>query len=225
MTRLYHFWSSPQSQRGRLALGYKAAAWEDVPLDYDDDETFFELGIARQVPVLELDDGTLMTDSVDILERIDTLFPSGAPLREERIDDAAWQALLDWRRKVDEILERLYAPVRPAYRDVAGDDTTLAAYKTEVEQRFAMSLEALANDRYAGYEQLSRITRLPELARHLAHRQFYMGAISIADMVLCADLYPLQYLDGIALPIDLMYYLRRVTDACQVSPEEGLLSQ
>lgn len=224
MTRLYHFWSEPGAQRLRLALGYKGVEYEDHPLDYHDDETFFELGLARGVPVLQLADGSLHTDSVSILERIDTLFPAAPPLVEGRIEAGAWKALLDWRARCDAVLQRLYAPARPGYAGIGDDAESLAAYKAEVERRFGMSVEALANDRYDGYAQLDRLTDLRALAAHLARHRFYTGAPSIADMLLCADLYPLQLLDGISLPIDLLYYLGRVEEACGISLRDGWLA-
>ena len=223
MTTLYHFWSWPQSQRVRLALGYKGVDFEDRPLAYDDDETFFELGIARTAPVLRLDDDRLLTDSLAILRQIDALFPHTPPLVNGVIDEDAWSALLAWRQRVDHVLERLYAPARPAFADVGRDPAALAAYKAEVKKRFGMTLEALANDRYDGFSQFSRLTRLDELSRHLARSRYYMGAPSIADMLLAADLFPLQLLDGISLPIDCMYYLQRVGERCGIDLEEGVL--
>lgn len=224
MPILYHFWSSPQAQRVRLALRYKRIDYYDRPLAYHDDETFFELGISRQVPVLQLDDATLLTDSLDILRRIDELFPDGPRLVDRRIDDAAWAALIDWRNRCDSVLERLYGPVRPAYFGIGDDEAALKAYKAEIRRHFGMTLEELANDRYDGFAQLDRLTRLHALAQHLAQKRFYTGQVSIADMVLCADLSPLQTLDGISLPIDLMYYLGRVAEICGVDLEEGLLA-
>jgi glutathione S-transferase len=224
MTALYHFWSWPEAQRVRLALGYKGVDFEDRPLAYDDDETFFELGVARSVPVLRLDDGNLLTDSLQILRNIDTLFPDGPPLVAGRIDEPAWQALIDWRAGVAHVLERLHAPGRPAFADIGRDAAALAAYKAEVQNRFGMSLEALANDRYDGFNQFSRMSRLDELAHHLAKRRFYMGEPSIADLLLAADLFPLQVLDGLSLPIDMMYYLQRVGECCGIDLEEGLIA-
>lgn len=224
MPTLYHFWSSPAAQRLRLAFGGKGIDFEDRPLHYADDETFFELGTGRSVPILQLDDATLLTDSTDVLRQIDTLFPTGSSLVEGRIDDAAWTALLSWRESCDAILRRLYAPIKPAYQDIGDDEDTLQAYKQEVLHHFGMSLEELANDRYAGYAQLERMTRLKELTRHLTRNRFYMGELSIADMVLAADLYPLQLLDGVSLPLDLMYYFARVEQACHTPLNEGLIS-
>jgi glutathione S-transferase len=220
---LYYFHSSPRSQRIRLALAYKDVAFEDHPLGWDDDETFYELGVARQVPILQVNGAPLITNSIDMLRGIDSLFPGTRPLVEGRIEEAAWQALLDWRDSCDEVLERLYAPIRPAWREIGAHADMLAAYKREVEHRFGMSLEALANDRYDGFAQFARMSRLPQLARHLAEHRFYMGEISIADMLLCADIFPIQLHDGVTLPVDLMYYLQRVEDACGVSPGDDLL--
>lgn len=224
MPTLYHFWSSPDSQRVRLALDYKGIDYADRALEYTDDETFFELGVARQVPILQLDDGRLLTDSEEILISIDALFPQTPALVDGRLDPAAWDALLDWRRRVHHVLERLYAPIRPAYRDIGQEPEILAAYKSEVEARFGMSLEALANDRYDGYAQLRQLSRLDDLARHLAQRRFYMGQISSADLLLAADLYPIQVHDGLSLPIDLMYYLQRVADTCNSPLSAGLIA-
>ena len=222
MTALYFFHSSAASQRLRLALGYKQVAYEPHALRYDDDETFFELGIARSVPVLQLDDGRLLTDSLAALHDIDALFPDAPPLVAGRIDEDAWEALLQWRGSAEPVLARLHAPVLPAYAEVNEDEDTLAAYKSEVQHRFGMSVEELANDRYAGFEQLYAMTRMKALSAHLADSGFYMGVPSIADMVLAADLYPLQLLDGVSLPLDLMYYFRRVEEACHTSLAENL---
>lgn len=224
MVELYHFWSWPESQRVRLALGYKNVVHEEHALDYGDDETFFELGVARSVPVLRLNDGRLLTDSLAILHDIDALFPEGSPLVEDRIDEAAWQALLGWRANVSHVLDRLYAPGRPAFVDIGSNATTLAAYKADVQNQFGMSLEALANDRYDGFSQFQRMSRIDELARHLAKQRFYMGKPSIADLFLAADLFPLQILDGLSLPIDIMYYLQRVGEHCNIDLEEGLIA-
>jgi glutathione S-transferase len=225
MTTLYYFHSSPQSQRLRLALAFKGVPFEDRALTWGDDETFFELGIALQVPVLQLDDGRLLTDSLEVLRRIDTLFPGTKPLVEGCIGEPVWQALLDWRADCDAVLERLYAPVRPAWMEIGGNAEALAAYRQEMERRFGMSLEALANDRRDGFEQFARMSRLPLLARHLAQNSYYTGEMSIADILLCADLYPLQLLDGVSLPVDLMYYLERVEDRCGLSPGDDLLAR
>lgn len=223
MIALYHFLHDAHSQRVRLALQYKGVAFEDHALAYDDDETFFELGLARQVPILMIDDQQ-HTDSVDILWRIDELFPDTPPLKNQLIDEDAWQALLEWRAKVDQVFARLYAPVAPAYHGIGDNAEALQAYKAEVQAKYGMSIEELANDRYDGYKQLSSLSHLNALSKHLSQTRFYMGQMSIADILLLADIYPVQVLDGISLPIDMMYYLKRVEDACGIAMNDALLT-
>jgi len=225
MITLYYFPHTPQAQRIRLALGAKRVPLELRPLHWFDDETFFELGIARQSPVLGTDDGTLLTESTAVLAGIDILFHGPPALREGRIEDPAWTALLDWRTRVDAVLERLYAPLAPGFRGIGDNSEALADYKAAVRHRFGMTLEELANDRYDGFAQFSRLSRLPDLARHLARERFYLGGLSIADCLIAADLYPLQMHDGINLPVDLLYYLRRVEEACEVRLNLDWLAQ
>ena len=223
--KLYHFWSDTASQRIRMALAYKQVNYEDKPLSYWDDETFFELGIARQVPVLVGVAEQSLTNSEEILWQIDELFPDTPPLIKGLVDEADWQALLQWRHSVDAVLSRLLAPALLSYRDISEDQGAVEQFKQSVKQKYGLSAEALANDRYASYEQFSTITRLPELARHLAQNRFYLSQISAADILITADLYPLQCLDGVSLPIDFLYYMQRVADTCNIDMQEGLTAR
>lgn len=194
-----------------------------MPLLFWDDETFFELGLSRQTPILcGLGDQPL-TNSEDILWQIDEYFPELPNLVNGVINKDAWQALLDWRRSVDSILSRLLAPALLSYKDIAEDENSVAQYKQSVSKKYGMSAEALANDRYASYEQFAKLTRFVELAKHLSKNRFYMEQLSIADMVITADLYSLQCLDGVSLPIDFLYYLKRVEEACNINLQEGLI--
>ncbi len=223
MTTLYHFWWSPESQRVRLALGYKEIAWDDRPLALDDDETFFNLGLARQVPVLQRDDSALISDSLAILVGLDHYWPRN-PIFEGVIPLDIWGEFLAWRSSADALLARLHAPVLPAYRGIVDSDQTLAAYKSEVARRFGASVEELSNDRYAAFSQLMKQARLKELAALVARNRFYMEIPSATDMVLAADLFPLQLLDGVTLPIDLLYYIERVEKRCHTSLRDGLIT-
>jgi glutathione S-transferase len=225
MATLYYFPHTPQAQRLRLALGAKGVPLALRPVDWFDDETFFDLGIARQSPVLQTADGALHTASLAVLEQIDGFFPAADALREGIVDAAAWDALLEWRAKVDAVLERLYAPLAPGFRGIGDNPEALADFKAGVRRRFGMSLEELANDRYDGFAQFARLSRLPELAGHLSRERFYLGRLSITDCLIAADLHPLQMLDGISLPVDMLYYLRRVEEACGIELNHDWLAR
>ncbi len=221
--RFYHFWFEPASERVRLALAAKKLDHELIVPNPDDDETFFEMGVARQAPVLQWDDGRIQVDSWAILRDLDQQTaesPLFAPLDEEQ-----WRALQGWRAKADGLLERLYAPVRPAYRGLGDDAAHLASYKASVSARFGASLEELANDRYGTYAQLDALTQFKDLGAFLAQHRFYARTFSAADVVLAADLFALQLLDGITLPIDIMYYFERVQDVCGADLRAGLIGR
>ncbi|MHB1174645.1 MAG: glutathione S-transferase family protein [Sulfuriferula sp.] len=223
--RLLHFWSSMPAQRVRLALAYKGADHELAALGHDDDATFFELGIAHADLVLCLADGSLHTDSLAILRQLDG-WVGGKPVFDGLIETAAWQALLDWRQSAGHLLDRLYAPVAPAFADIGSDPAIQAAYKAQIEHRYNMSVEALSNDRYDGFSQFAAQSRLVELARHLGQQRFYAGGkFSACDLLLACDLFPLQLLDGVTMPLDLMYYIERVEKICGASLRDGLIMQ
>lgn len=220
-TRLLYSPSEIAANRVRLALGYKQIPYEAIAVAQHDDETFFDLGIARVGCVLDVN-GNLLTDTIAILEQADRLL-GGPSLMDGVLPADAWRALLAWRNSIDAILARLYAPVLPAYSDISATDMTLSAYKASVEHRFGMSVEALSNDRYDGFAQLARRSHLPQLSQHLAHEKFYYGGgLTAADLIIAADFFPLQLLDGVTLPLDLMYYFERVTRACGTSLRENI---
>lgn len=223
MLTLYHAWSSMPAQAVRLALAYKKAGHRTLPIGPDSDALFFDLGVAVSPLVLVLEDGSIHTNPESILRSIDA-FAAGEPLIEGVLAEEDWSALLAWRAETAALLARLQAPALLAFADIAATPEALAAYKAQVERRFGMGVEALANDRYDGYRQLARLACLPQLAWRLAKERFYSGGrLSAADLLLACELFPLQLLDGITLPLDLLYYIDRVEKACGASPREGLV--
>lgn len=220
---LLYYPSSTDAQRLRLALGWKQQELLQTSVAFDDDEPFFDLGVARQAPVIRCADGSILTDCEKILWQLDELFPASLCLVDTVLDKPAWQALLEWRAAVDDELQRLYAPILIAYTDIAASEDTVKHYKSTVKRRFGVSAESLANARYDLYASFASKSRLPELARHLSENQYYMGQPSIADCVLAADLYPLQLMDGLSMPVDLLYYLRRVVKASGVDLNQDLM--
>ncbi len=229
MTALYHFWSSLESQSVRMALAYLDVPFEDHPLAYLDDETFFSLGVARAVPLLVHDNGRRFHGAVAIFEALDSLYPSAAQARPllpthqpGALEEGGWREFLAWRERTGPLRERLIAPVRLAFRDLAFDESAQRAYRNEVRERFGLSVEELASDRYEAWRQFERLADLKGLARRLARQRYYTGRPSAIDMWLAADLFALSLLDGVGLPLDLLYYVERVETLCGRSPREGL---
>lgn len=77
--KLYGYWRSTASYRIRMALALKQIAYENCPVDLVKGEhltpTFRAKNPQGLVPVLELDDGTLLSQSQAILDYLDTAYP------------------------------------------------------------------------------------------------------------------------------------------------------
>nr|PZM91054.1 MAG: maleylacetoacetate isomerase [Pseudomonadota bacterium] len=79
--KLYSYWRSSASWRVRTALAYKGLSYDYVPVHLTRDggeqhkEAYREKNPMRQVPLLELDDGRTLAQSVAILEYLEEVFP------------------------------------------------------------------------------------------------------------------------------------------------------
>jgi glutaredoxin 2 len=225
MIKLYHRWSSMPAQQVRLAFAYKGVEVETIALPQTDDNIWFELGHARADLALQIPSHALQTDVMHILTQLDDLV-GGTPILNGIVSVDAWQALGAWRDGITHLRNRLYAPVLPAFSDIGGDEADLAHYKAQVQHQYGMSVEALSNDRYDGYQQLASIAHLNALGKHLSQQRFYLkNTLSACDIIIASDLFPLQLLDGVTLPLDLMYYIQRVETACNTSLRTGLILQ
>lgn len=225
MIKLYHRWSSMAAQQVRLALSYKAITCDCIALPQHDDAIWFELGVARADVALLIPGQPAHTDAISILRNLDDWL-DGPPIFNGLVDETAWQALLTWHNSVQHLRERLYAPVLPAFSDIGANEADMAAYKAAALHRYGMSIEALSNDRYDGFLQLAAQSHLSQLGQHLSKQRFYLKqTLSACDILIACDLFPLQLLDGVTMPLDLMYYIQRVESACNTSLRTGLITQ
>jgi glutaredoxin 2 len=212
------------AQQWRLGLTYKGLGQACEVLEQHHDSLFFDHGMAVSGGLLIPAGGRARGAESHALAEIDTLTPGTPGLFTGRIDTPAWQALLRWRARIDPLLVRLRAPVLPAFRGVGDDAATLASYKRSLEYRYGQGLEALSNDRYDAWQQLSALGALPALALHLGRERYYLGGqLSAADLLIACEVFPLQLLDGVTLPLDLLYYIERVEKTAGASLREGLL--
>lgn len=102
--KLYSYWRSTTSYRVRAAMNLKGLSYETVPVDLVAGEQraadYTALNPAKGVPTLVLDDGTVLTQSLAILDYLDAeypdppLLPSEQPARA-RVLAAAYTIALD----------------------------------------------------------------------------------------------------------------------------------
>lgn len=78
--KLYSYWRSTTSYRVRAALNIKAIDYDLVPIDLvggdQREDDYVALNPNAGVPTLVLDDGTVLTQSMAILEYIDATWPA-----------------------------------------------------------------------------------------------------------------------------------------------------
>lgn len=96
--KLYSYWRSTTSYRVRAALNLKSVAYDLVPVDLvagdQSNDDYVALNPNRGVPTLVLDDGTVLTQSMAILDYIDAVWPEprlipSDPLERARVMAAA----------------------------------------------------------------------------------------------------------------------------------------
>ncbi|CAG0909939.1 unnamed protein product [Cyprideis torosa] len=82
--RLYSYWRSTTSYRVRIALHLKGLAYEPVPINLVEGAQkapeYAALNPGQGVPTLVLDDGTILTQSMAILEWLEESYPDPALL-------------------------------------------------------------------------------------------------------------------------------------------------
>ena len=102
--KLYAYWRSTTSYRVRMALNLKGVEYETVPVDLvageQRSEAYLALNPGGGVPSLVLEDGTVLTQSLAILDYLDHIAPDPAllptdPLRRARVLAAAQTIALD----------------------------------------------------------------------------------------------------------------------------------
>ncbi|TDT77140.1 maleylacetoacetate isomerase [Litoreibacter halocynthiae] len=98
MLTLYSYWRSTTSYRVRVALNLKGLAYDTVPVNLVAGEQrepdYVAKNPVKGVPTLVLDDGTVLTQSLAILDYLDHLVPDPAllpsdPLLRARVQAAA----------------------------------------------------------------------------------------------------------------------------------------
>jgi maleylacetoacetate isomerase len=101
---LYSYWRSTTSFRVRAALNLKGVAYDIVPVDLlageQKSDAYVQLNPGKGVPTLVLPDGTVLTQSLAILDYIDATWPTPAlipadPIMRARVLAAAHTVAMD----------------------------------------------------------------------------------------------------------------------------------
>ena len=97
MLKMYGFWRSAAAFRVRMACNIKGIAYQETMINLDAGEQhapeYVALNPQAVVPSLFLDDGTMLTQSVAILEYLEETHPSPALLPQSPVERARVRAL------------------------------------------------------------------------------------------------------------------------------------
>jgi maleylpyruvate isomerase len=97
--KLYGYWRSSCTYRVRIALALKGLAYEVLPVNLLEAEQradgFVAMNPIGQVPVLELPDGSRLTQSIAILEYLEETHPEPALLPREPLSRARVRQLTE----------------------------------------------------------------------------------------------------------------------------------
>ncbi|MBH0058330.1 maleylacetoacetate isomerase [Pseudoalteromonas sp. SWXJZ94C] len=97
--KLYTYWRSSAAYRVRIGLSLKGLPYKSVPVHLLRDggeqlkQSYAKINPQRQVPSMELDDGTILIQSLAILEYLDETYPEPPLLPCEPVDRARVRAL------------------------------------------------------------------------------------------------------------------------------------
>jgi maleylacetoacetate isomerase len=95
--KLYSFFRSSASYRARIALALKGLKYETVSIKFSDNahrtEAYRKVNPQRRVPVLDLEDGTLLLQSLAIIEYLDEIHPEPALLPKDPLARAKVRAV------------------------------------------------------------------------------------------------------------------------------------
>lgn len=166
--KLYTYWRSSSAWRVRIALALKGVDYTSVPVNllHGDQGSSEHAGRnpMRQIPVLELDDGTCLVQSLAILDYLEAVAPEPA----------------------------LY-PADPVLRAHALALAEIVNSGIQPLQNLAVlgSIEALGGDRAAwGRDAISRgLAAFQDLAAARAGRYCVGDSVTVADVLLVPQLY------------------------------------
>lgn len=207
--KLYIYDHCPFCVRARMIFGLRGVAVTQEILANDDEDTPVRMIGAKQVPILEKDDGSFMGESLDIVRYIDETAGKGRLKEEIRPELQAW---LD---KVGEYNNKLVQPrsVKIGLPEFAASEAVkyFVAKKEKNIGSFAANLDKTA-------QYLKRINAdLQELSALIgADGVGVQGEAAMEDILLFPVLRNLTVVRGIDWPQNVSDYLFRMSEACGV---------
>ena len=204
--KLYYYDHCPFCVRARIAAGLLGADVEDVVLANDDEATPIGMIGAKQVPILQKEDGSFMGESLDVVRYLD---------REGRLKDETRPEIQAWFDKVGGYNTKLVHP-RVVKIGLPEFETPEAVkYFTDKKEKsigsFAANLEKTG-------QYVQRLNGdLAELETLMTENGAGLnGEIGMEDILVFPILRNLTVVRGVEWPQKIMDYLLRMSEVSGV---------
>lgn len=196
--KLYVYDHCPFCVKARMIFGLKNIPVEIIILLNDDVTTPTQLIGKKMLPILQLEDGTAMGESLDIISFIDQL--QGARV----ISELNHPQLEEWLKAVQSYSNKLIMPITPdiAYAEFATE--AARAYYSEKKQAMVGNFAELKMQRPALIAQLNK--DLQKLAALLPDIDAPNFGVSLSDIHLFPLLRALTLFKELEWPAEVAHY-------------------
>ena len=212
--KLYVYDHCPFCTRARMAAALRGVATELVYLPNDDEDTPIRLIGAKQLPILQKEDGSHMGESLDIVRYLDR---QSSLQSSEALDEAVRPEIQAWVEAFGDWGNRLIMP-----RDVQLDlpefaaESSVAYFKGKKEAWLGASFEQLLQEtpRYLAQAQEA----LHALNGLIAPNADYVNGahLSMEDILVFPLLRNLSMVKGVAYPDNVAHYVRAMSQAAKI---------
>lgn len=208
--KLYIYDHCPFCVRARMAAGLRGLAVKQVILANDDEDNPIRMIGAKQVPILEKDDGTFMGESLDIVRYLDEWAGKG------RLNETVRPEMQAWLDKVGEYNNKLVQPRMVKIGLPEFETAEAVKYFVDKKEKTIGSFETNLN-KTAQY--LARLNEdLVELeALMAADTAGVNGEAGMEDILLFPILRNLTLVRGVEWPQTVMDYVWRMSEAGKVN--------
>ncbi|WP_416191196.1 GrxB family glutaredoxin [Neisseria sp. CCUG12390] len=207
--KLYVYDHCPFCVRARMIFGLRGLPLETEILMNDDEATPIGMIGAKQVPILQKEDGSFMGESLDIVRYVDEAAGKG------RLKEDIRPELQAWLDKVGEYNNKLVQPrtVKIGLPEFATAEAV--KYFVDKKEKNIGSFETNLNKTAQYLERIH--ADLQELEALISKEGTGVdGGASMEDILLFPILRNLTVVRGIEWPQNVMDYLMRMSEACGV---------
>lgn len=202
--KLHLYDHCPFCVRAEMVANYKAVAHEKVYLANDDEATCHRLIGAKQVPILQFDDGRAMGESLEIARVLDELGNPGRMIRPHGDFEAIRQHIEQVRTAISCLLfPRDIALGLPEFATRSARDYFQAKKERIIQRPFVQAL-AETPEHKASVERM--LASLPPLQTSVAHGD----RLGWDDVLLYPTLRNLSMVRDLAFPPSVRAYVEEV---------------